>query len=86
MSYMETIHGIDRNQTIMQIGMGGGMKAGINMWRALRDVRDNHAAWQHLRGRPVTGEPCTAQAPCRQAHKCGHQLPGAASDALPPCL
>ncbi|WIA34976.1 hypothetical protein OEZ86_013257 [Tetradesmus obliquus] len=54
MAYMESIEGIKRNQTIMQIGMGGGMKAGVNVWRALRDVKVTHNAWRHLNGRPVT--------------------------------
>jgi hypothetical protein len=54
MAYMESIEGIKRNQTIMQIGMGGGMKAGVNVWRALRDVKVTHTAWRHLNGRAVT--------------------------------
>jgi hypothetical protein len=52
---MESVGFIKRNQTVMQIGMGGGMKAGVNMWRALRDVQDNHLAWSHLQGVPITG-------------------------------
>jgi len=35
LAYMESVEGIKCNQTIMQIGMGGGMKAGVNVWRAL---------------------------------------------------
>jgi hypothetical protein len=52
---MESVGFIKRNQTIMQIGMGGGMKAGVNIWRSLRDVQDDHLAWRHLNGVPVTG-------------------------------
>lgn len=53
LAYMESVHGMKRNQTVMQIGMGGGMKAGVNVWRALRDVHDVHNAWRHLNGKPV---------------------------------
>jgi 3-ketoacyl-CoA synthase len=52
---MESVGFIKRSQTVMQIGMGGGMKAGVNMWRALRDVQDHHLAWAHLQGNPITG-------------------------------
>jgi hypothetical protein len=52
---MESMGFIKRSQTVMQIGMGGGMKAGVNVWRALRDVQDDHLAWRHLNGVPVTG-------------------------------
>ena len=63
---MESVGGIKRNETVMQIGMGGGMKAGINIWRSLRDNRDNHMAWRHLNGVPVTGgDGSPAQQYCR---------------------
>lgn len=55
LSYMESVGFIKRSQTVMQIGMGGGMKAGVNVWRALRDVQDDHLAWRHLNAVPVTG-------------------------------
>jgi hypothetical protein len=117
LAYMETCVGINRGQTIMQIGMGGGMKvrgaggsgargaagcggggtrgqgsgcgsgrrlqrraaaavvcaapdpplptapnptppplpqAGVNIWRALRDVRAIHPAWRHVAHCPIT--------------------------------
>lgn len=42
-------------QTVLQMGVGGGMKAGCNIWRALRDVRDRkHIAWRHLADSPLT--------------------------------
>lgn len=53
LAYMESIGGLKRNETIMQIGMGGGMKAGVNIWRALRDVNCTHNAWAHLHGKAV---------------------------------
>jgi hypothetical protein len=30
----------------LQIGLGGGMKCGVNVWRALRDTADIHPAWE----------------------------------------
>jgi hypothetical protein len=58
---MESVGGIKRSQSVMQIGMGGGMKAGVNIWCALRDVQDSHPAWQHLHGVPITGEEAAGQ-------------------------
>jgi 3-ketoacyl-CoA synthase len=55
LAYMESVGFIKRHQSVMQIGMGGGMKAGVNVWRALRDVQDEHLAWCHLNGVCVTG-------------------------------
>lgn len=55
LAYMESVGFIKRNQTVMQIGMGGGMKAGVNVWRSLKDVQDEHLAWRHLNGVCVTG-------------------------------
>lgn len=46
-------------QTVLQLGVGGGVKAGCNVWRALRNIegpRALHNTWKHLGGRPVTGE------------------------------
>ena len=34
--------------------MGTGVKAGVNVWKALRDIQEPHPAWQHLQGVPVT--------------------------------
>jgi hypothetical protein len=42
-------------QRVFQLGVGGGMKGGCNVWRALRDVDGTtHRAWRHLEGRPLT--------------------------------
>lgn len=38
----------------MQVGMGGGMKAGINVWLALRNNSTVHKAWRHLAAQPLT--------------------------------
>ena len=31
----------------MQVGVGSGVKCGVNVWVALRDIDDVHAAWEH---------------------------------------
>ncbi len=43
-----------RVQRVLQIGVGGGVKAGCNVWTALRDVRDVHPTWEHLKDTPLT--------------------------------
>jgi 3-ketoacyl-CoA synthase len=35
---------------VLQIGMGGGMKAGVNIWKALRNIDSVHVAWAHRCG------------------------------------
>jgi hypothetical protein len=35
-----------------QVGAGGGMKGGVNIWRALRDTDYVHPCWLHCAGRP----------------------------------
>ncbi len=49
--------GVRRGERVLQLGVGGGMKAGVNVWRALRDVRVRHQAWDHLADTPLTGAP-----------------------------
>lgn len=33
--------------SVPQVGVGSGIKCGVNIWRALRPVRDAHDAWAH---------------------------------------
>lgn len=54
MAYMETCDSVKKGEVVMQIGMGGGMKAGVNIWRALRDNHSTHTAWRHLQLSPLT--------------------------------
>jgi hypothetical protein len=54
LAYLETIEGIRRGQTMMQVSVGTGVKAGVNVWRAVRDVKESHAVWGHLGGVAVT--------------------------------
>ena len=36
------------------MGVGTGVKAGLNTWRAMRDIQEAHSAWDHLAGVPQT--------------------------------
>lgn len=31
----------------LQVGVGSGIKCGVNVWRAVRPIRDVHQAWEH---------------------------------------
>eukprot|EP00882_Tetradesmus_deserticola_P028622 GHRQ01031890.1.p1 GENE.GHRQ01031890.1~~GHRQ01031890.1.p1 ORF type:complete len:263 (+),score=145.86 GHRQ01031890.1:146-934(+) len=53
-SYIESTESVVKGQTVLQVGVGGGMKSGVAYWRALRDVRDIHPCWAHLGGKPLT--------------------------------
>jgi hypothetical protein len=53
-SYIESTDGVRKGQTVLQVGVGGGMKSGVAYWRALRDVRDIHPCWAHLEGKALT--------------------------------
>ncbi|MEW5309620.1 MAG: hypothetical protein WDW38_001498 [Sanguina aurantia] len=47
MADVETTRGVKQGDKLLQIGMGSGIKCGVNVWQALRDVHDLHPAWAH---------------------------------------
>ncbi|GLC40215.1 3-ketoacyl-CoA synthase 11 [Pleodorina starrii] len=52
LGYTEACEGVKRGERVFQLGVGGGMKGGCNVWRALRDVDGSgHTAWAHFAGR-----------------------------------
>jgi hypothetical protein len=53
-TYQEATGGVKRNERVLQVGVGGGMKCGVALWVALRDIKDDHACWDHLAGRVQT--------------------------------
>jgi hypothetical protein len=53
-SYIESTDGVRKGQTVLQVGVGGGMKSGVAYWRGLRDVLDIHPCWAHLGGKALT--------------------------------
>lgn len=53
-SYVESVQNVKKGHIVLQAGVGSGIKAGINIWKALRDIHDNHPAWVHLNGTPLT--------------------------------
>ena len=38
LGYVETCEHVKKGEVLMQLGVGGGIKAGCNVWRALRDI------------------------------------------------
>jgi hypothetical protein len=70
---------VKRGQTILQAGMGGGMKVGVAVWRALRDNRCIHPAWRHRAGNPIT----LADLP-RAVDEDSYESAGLARKAAPP--
>lgn len=44
---VETTRGVSRGDRVLQIGVGSGIKCGVNVWKALRDVHEVHGAWAH---------------------------------------
>lgn len=56
-SYLESVGtGVKKGDRLLQLGVGGGMKASAAVWKAMRHVEDTHPAWAHLNRRPVTQE------------------------------
>jgi len=53
LAYLESVVGVKRGARIMQVGLGGGMKAGVNIWTACRNNQHSHGAWAHLNGTPI---------------------------------
>jgi 3-ketoacyl-CoA synthase len=53
-AYLEAQGLVKRGHTIMQVGAGGGMKGGVNVWKALRDTATAHPAWAHCAGKVYT--------------------------------
>ena len=54
-AYLESVaSGVKKGDTLLQLGVGGGMKASAAVWKALRHVEDTHPAWAHLDRIPVT--------------------------------
>ena len=45
MGYLESVRGIRKGEKLLQIGVGSGIKCGVNVWQAVRDVWDVQEAW-----------------------------------------
>jgi len=44
---VETVRGVAAGDKILQVGVGSGVKCGVNVWTALRPVREVHLSWAH---------------------------------------
>jgi len=49
---MNSAHKVICCHAIRQVGAGGGMKGGVNIWKALKDNHYVHPCWMHCAGRP----------------------------------
>jgi len=41
-SYIESTMGIRKAETILQVGVGGGMKSGVAVWKSLKSIKEIH--------------------------------------------
>jgi len=44
---IETVRGVKAGDKLLQVGVGSGIKCGVTVWKAVRDVRDVHDVWEH---------------------------------------
>lgn len=49
LGYVESVRGAKKGDRLLQIGVGSGIKCGVNVWQAVRDIHDVQDAW--VRGR-----------------------------------
>lgn len=49
--FVESVQGVKKGDKVWQIGFGSGFKCNSAVWRALRSVKREHAAWKHIKGR-----------------------------------
>eukprot|EP00882_Tetradesmus_deserticola_P000731 GHRQ01000798.1.p1 GENE.GHRQ01000798.1~~GHRQ01000798.1.p1 ORF type:complete len:504 (+),score=238.10 GHRQ01000798.1:145-1656(+) len=47
LGYVESVRGAKKGDRLLQIGVGSGIKCGVNVWQAVRDVHDVQDAWAH---------------------------------------
>ncbi|KAF8071135.1 CUT1 [Scenedesmus sp. PABB004] len=47
LGFVESVRGVRRGERLLQIGVGSGIKCGVNVWTALRDIHDVQDAWAH---------------------------------------
>ncbi len=43
---IEHARGVRKGERLWQLGFGGGFKCNSAVWKALRDIRQPHAAWE----------------------------------------
>ncbi|PNW80493.1 hypothetical protein CHLRE_07g319600v5 [Chlamydomonas reinhardtii] len=61
LAHVETVGGVRRGERVLQVGVGSGIKCGVNVWKALRDIHEVHDAWAH-RANPPAAAAATASA------------------------
>lgn len=56
LAWIESLRGMKKGDRVMQVGIGSGCKAGINLFKAIRDIDEVHEVWRHLAGERVHGK------------------------------
>eukprot|EP00210_Caulerpa_lentillifera_P004224 g4029.t1 len=46
LSNIESFRGVKKGDRVMQVGVGSGLKCGVNLWTACRDIWEIHPAWK----------------------------------------
>lgn len=46
LSNIESLRGVKKGDRVMQVGVGSGLKCGVNLWTACRDIWEVHPAWK----------------------------------------
>lgn len=47
LGYVESVRGSKKGDKLLQIGVGSGIKCGVNVWQAVKDTWDVQEAWAH---------------------------------------
>ena len=45
MGYLESVRGVKKGEKLLQIGVGSGVKCGVNVWQGVKDIWDVEPAW-----------------------------------------
>ena len=47
LGWLESCRGVRKGDRILQIGVGSGVKCGVAVWEAAKDIVDVHDTWRH---------------------------------------
>lgn len=48
LSNVESLRGVKKGHLVLQVGVGSGVKCGVNVWKATKNVHEVHGAWKHV--------------------------------------
>eukprot|EP00798_Chlamydomonas_sp_ICE-L_P023266 gene23266-30495_t len=47
LAFIESMQGVKRGDKVLQVGVGSGVKCGVNVWQAVRDIDACHEVFEH---------------------------------------